>query len=128
MKPSIALLIACFSLCLVAAGCGGDDSSGGGGNADTKQQAAPTSEGGGAEVSMEGIKFNPSDVTVKVGDTVTWTNNESVGHDVTADDFKSGDPAAMQSGDTFQHKFDKAGTFDYVCSVHPGMKGSVEVK
>ena len=34
----------------------------------------------------------------------------------------------MQNGDTFQQKFDKAGTFDYVCTVHPGMEGTVKVE
>jgi plastocyanin len=130
MTRSLALLFACLALGLVAAGCGGSDNSGGSGNADTKAQPAPKAEGegGGATVSMKDIKFDPGEVTVKPGDTVTWTNDDSVGHDVTADGFKSGDPGGLQQGDTFKHKFDKAGTFDYVCSVHPGMKGAVLVQ
>jgi plastocyanin len=127
MTSAIALLAACLAL-FVVAGCGGDDDNGGGGSADTKEQPAPAAEGGAAEVTMKDIKFSPSEVTVKVGDTVTWTNDDSVGHDVTADSFKSGDPGAMQGGDTFEHTFDKAGTFDYVCSVHPGMEGAVTVR
>jgi len=127
MKRAIALLVACLALGIVAAGCGGDDDSGDSGSADTKEQPAPAAEGGSAEVSMKDIKFNPSEVKVKVGDTVTWTNDDGVGHDVTGDSFKSGEPGALQSGDTFEHTFDKAGTFDYVCTVHPGMKGTVEV-
>ncbi len=77
---------------------------------------------------MKDIKFAPATVTVKAGDTVTWVNDDSVGHDVTADDFKSGKPGDIQGGGTFKHKFAAAGTFDYVCSVHPGMEGSVVVK
>jgi plastocyanin len=65
---------------------------------------------------------------VKAGDTVTWTNNDTVGHDVTGDDFGSGDPGALQNGDTFEFTFEKAGTFDYVCTVHPGMEGTVKVE
>jgi plastocyanin len=130
MKRWLALLIAC--LALVAAGCGDDDDDegggGGGGGATTEEQAAPEASGGGTEVSMENIEFKPADVTVKAGDTVTWVNDDSVGHDVTGDDFKSGDPGAMKSGDTFEHTFDAAGTFDYVCTVHPGMEGSVTVE
>jgi plastocyanin len=79
-------------------------------------------------VTMKDIKFQPSNVDVKVGDTVTWTNDDSAGHDVTGDDFKSGSPGGMASGDTFEHTFDTAGTFDYVCTVHPGMEGTVTVK
>jgi plastocyanin len=125
-----ALLLACLALALVAAGCGGDDDDdgGGGGAATTEEQAAPEASGGGAEVSMKDIKFDPESVTVNAGDTVTWINDDSVGHDVTADGFKSGEPGEMQNGDTFEHTFDEAGTFDYVCSVHPGMEGSVTVE
>ena len=125
-----ALLLACLALALVAAGCGGDDDDdgGGGGAATTEEQAAPEASGGGTEVSMKDIKFDPEQVTVKAGDTVTWVNDDSVGHDVTGDDFKSGEPGAMQNGDTFEHTFDQAGTFDYVCTVHPGMEGSVTVE
>jgi plastocyanin len=137
MKRWLALLLACLALGLVVAGCGGDDDDdgGGGGNAGASEQSADEGGSGGggggggsAEVSMEGIKFNPGKITVAKGDTVTWTNNDSVGHDVTGDDFKSGDAGGMQNGDTFEFTFDKAGTFDYVCTVHPGMQGTVTVE
>ena len=66
---------------------------------------------------------------MKAGDTVTWTNEESVDHDVTADDgsFKSGRPGGMKQGDTYEHTFKKAGSFAYKCTVHPNMTGTVEV-
>jgi plastocyanin len=142
MKRLLLLLIACLALALVAAGCGGDDGDDDGGGATTQEQPAPSAEepsaeepadtggggGGGPQVSMKDIKFNPETLKIKVGQTVTWTNDDSVGHDVTGDDFKSGDPGGIDSGGTFQHTFKKAGKFDYVCSVHPGMNGSVQVK
>ena len=127
MTRVIALLAACLALGFVVAGCGGDDDNGDSGGSDTKEQPAPAAKGGSTEVSMKDIKFNPSEVTVKVGDTVTWTNDDSVGHDVTADSFKSGDAGGLQNGATFKHTFDKAGAFDYVCTVHPGMEGTVKV-
>jgi plastocyanin len=140
MTRWLALLLACMALGLVVAGCGDDDDDdGGGGGAATTEEPAGGGGGddgggggggggGGAEVSMEGIAFNPAEVTVGVGDTVTWTNNDSVGHDVTADSFSSGDPGGLSGGDTFEQTFDEAGTFDYVCTVHPGMEGSVVVE
>jgi plastocyanin len=140
MARWLALLLACVALGLVVAGCGGDDDDGGGGDAATTEQPAESGGGGdddgggggggggGAEVSMEGIAFNPAEVSVGVGDTVTWTNNDSVAHDVTADSFSSGEPGGMMSGDTFEHTFEEAGTFDYVCTVHPGMEGTVTVE
>jgi plastocyanin len=134
MNRWLALLLACMALSVVVAGCGGDDEESGG-DAQTTEQPADEGGGGGdagsrggKEVSMKEIKFNPASVTVKAGQTVTWTNNDTVGHDVTGDDFNSGDPGGLQNGDTFAHTFDKAGTFDYVCTVHPGMEGSVTVK
>jgi plastocyanin len=139
MNRWLALLLACVALSLVVAGCGGDDEESGGDEAQNTEQPAEDSGGaekekekakadGGTEVSMEGIKFAPESVSVSVGDSVTWVNNDTVGHDVTGDDFKSGDAGAMQNGDTFAQTFDKAGTFNYVCTVHPGMEGSVTVK
>jgi plastocyanin len=132
MTRWMALLIACVALGLVVAGCGGDDDDDGGGGdgaATTEQPAGGGGGGGGGtEVSMEGIQFNPAEVTVSAGDTVTWVNNDSVDHDVTADSFSSGEPGGMASGDTFEHTFDEAGTFEYVCTVHPGMDGTVVVE
>ncbi|MGH2825238.1 MAG: plastocyanin/azurin family copper-binding protein, partial [Thermoleophilaceae bacterium] len=126
MTRWLALLLACMALGLVVAGCGGDDDDdggGGGGGAATTEQPAGGG-GGGAEVSLKDIQFGPSEVTVSVGDTVTWTNEDSVDHDVTADSFSSGEAGGLAGGDTFEHTFDEAGTFDYVCTVHPGMEGT----
>jgi plastocyanin len=147
MRRLLALLLALVVLAVVAAGCGGGDdddgdSGNGGGNAPAAEEpaaeepAAPTAEDGGGgsggtgpgtQVSMKDIKFNPGTVTIKAGGKVTWTNDDSVGHDVTADDFESGSPGGIDGGSTFSHTFKKAGTYNYVCSVHPGMKGSVKV-
>jgi len=128
-KRWAALLLGCLALALIGAGCGGDDDNGGGGGGSGGGGAeAPATQSGGAQVSMKDIKFNPSTVKVKVGDTVTWTNDDSVGHDVTSDTFKSGDAGGIGGGQTFEHKFDKAGTFKYECTVHPGMTGEVDVK
>jgi len=136
MNRWLALLLACVALGVVVAGCGNSDDDGGGSSDAQKTKQGSSGGGGGggsgsaggAKVSMEGIKFNPASVTVKAGDKVTWTNKDSVGHDVTGDNFKSGDSGGMQNGDTFAQTFDKKGKFDYVCTVHPGMTGSVTVK
>ena len=69
---------------------------------------------------------------MKVGGTVKWTNNESVPHDVTKEDgpganFSSG-KGNMQQGDTYEQTFKEAGTVNYVCTVHPNMKGTVTVQ
>jgi plastocyanin len=139
MKRLLVLLIACMALALVVAGCGGDDDddSGNGGGGGNTEQPADTGGGGGggggAEVSMMNIQFEPSDVTIKAGETVTWTNDEGVAHDVDKTSgpgaqFSSGPEGGMMEGDTFEHTFDKPGTYEYVCRVHaPGMAGTIEV-
>ena len=138
MTKLFALILACLALGLVA--CGGDDDDdggGGGGGASTQDQPADTGGGagsGGAEVSMESIQFMPADVTVAPGETITFTNNEDVAHDVhktsgPGEDFASGPSGGMQNGDTFELTLDEPGTYEYVCDVHaPGMAGEIVVE
>ena len=138
MTKWLALLCACLAIGLVVAGCGGDDEGGDEGAGGEATQEQPADGGGGAApktaaVSMQNISFEPADVTVAKGATVTWTNDDSVAHDVTKSsgpgkDFKSGAAGGMGSGDTFEHTFDTAGRFEYVCTVHPGMEGTVTVE
>jgi amicyanin len=131
-KPiALLLLLACLALGLVA--CGGDDDSGDGGSSD--QPAASGGSGsGGAEVKMENVQFTPRDLTVKAGETITFTNTESIPHDVhktggPGGDFASGGAGGMSQGDTFELKLDKPGKYEYVCDVHaPGMAGTITVK
>ncbi len=78
-----------------------------------------------AQVSIKDFQFQPSTVTIAKGDTVTWTNLDTVVHDV---DFKGSDSPDLKKGETYSKTFNDAGTFDYVCSIHPGMKGKVIVR
>jgi plastocyanin len=136
MTKLLALILACLALGLVVAGCGGDDDDdgGGGGGASTSEQPAGDGGGGGTQVSMKNIQFDPKDITVKAGETITFTNDEAVAHDVhktsgPGEDFASGPTAGMQEGDTFELTLDKPGKYEYVCDVHaPGMAGSITVK
>lgn len=75
--------------------------------------------------SQSSFRFSPSSITVGAGDTVSWTNNGSEPHDVTGSGLASG---TLQSGQGYSHTFASAGTFSYVCSIHPFMKGSVTVQ
>ena len=82
---------------------------------------------GGNSVSIANFAFSPTSITIKVGATITWTNNDSVAHTVTSDSgvFDSGNLAA---GKSYTYTFSKAGTFPYHCAVHPSMKASVIVQ
>ncbi|HEV7846463.1 MAG TPA: plastocyanin/azurin family copper-binding protein [Thermoleophilaceae bacterium] len=128
MTKLLAPTLACLALALVA--CGGGDSSSGDNSSGSQHPAAS----GGAEVKMENVQFTPADVTVKAGQTITFTNTESIPHDVhktsgPGGDFASGESGGMGQGDTFKLKLDQAGKYEYVCNVHsPGMAGTITVK
>jgi plastocyanin len=144
MKKWLALILACVALGVVIAGCGGDDDDSGGGDngGGSSQQGeggGTTAEeggggGGGTTVTMKNIQFQPNQITVKAGDTITFRNDEAVPHDVKKDkgpgpDFESGPQGGMNEGDTFKLTLKKPGTYDYICRVHaPGMSGTITVK
>ncbi|MCJ7472114.1 MAG: cupredoxin family copper-binding protein [Actinobacteria bacterium] len=77
------------------------------------------------EVIIENFAFNPSDLTIKVGDTVTWTNNDGAAHTVKMDTFESDN---LSKGDSFSFTFSDAGAFEFICGVHPSMKGKIIVE
>lgn len=78
--------------------------------------------------------YDPSPLTVKIGTSVTWTNNDSSIHTVTSGLPEKGnvgtlfDSSLISPGNTFVHVFYKQGTFDYSCTLHPFMHGQVIVK
>ena len=80
---------------------------------------------GGATVAEANFAFDPTSVTVKVGDTVTFTNKDSAAHDVKIDGQDLGNQPA---GATVTWKATKAGTFPFVCTIHPSMTGQVTVQ
>jgi plastocyanin len=90
-------------------------------------QSAQTSAGAQVAVSIVNFAYDPSPLTVNVGDTVTWTNNDGTAHTVTANDgsFQSG---TLQSGQSFSFTFTTPGTFDYHCEFHANMSGQVVVQ
>jgi len=75
------------------------------------------------------MKFNPEDLTINVDDTVTWTNNDGMGHTATSTDgpasFDSGNIAA---GATWSFTFTEAGTYEYKCDYHSSMTASIAVE
>jgi plastocyanin len=125
---------------LAFAGCGSSSSSNGGSGSSTPAAPATTSgggastsssgtssSGGGVAVAMKNIAFAPATVRVKVGQKITWTNDDSVPHNVTS---QSGEKIASDTfgkGGTFSFTPTKAGTINYVCTIHPGMDGTIVV-
>ncbi|MEY2516584.1 MAG: hypothetical protein QOJ89_3942 [bacterium] len=82
--------------------------------------------GAGASVKVGDNFFKAKTVHITKGSTVTWKWTGSDGHNVVGKGFKS----RIQNKGTFKHKFTKAGTYRYVCTIHEdlGMKGTIVVK
>ncbi len=77
-------------------------------------------------ITIKDFAFNPADLTVNAGDTVTFVNEDGAPHTATADNggFDTGN---LSTGQSAAFKFSTAGTFSYFCAVHPSMKGSITV-
>jgi plastocyanin len=78
-------------------------------------------------VKIDNFVFAPGSVSVPVGTTVRWTNNDDVPHTVVSDDktFKS---KALDTNEEFTYTFTRPGTYTYFCSVHPKMTAKVVVQ
>jgi plastocyanin len=86
--------------------------------------AATSSEAASHSVAMTGFAFDPAEITVRVGDSVTWTNHDSEPHAVQGGPMNSPDIAP---GATFSHTFSEAGDVSYLCRIHTYMTGVVHV-
>ena len=80
-----------------------------------------------ASATIENFAFSPATITVAIGTTITWTNQDSAAHTVTSDSgvFDSG---SISQGKTFSYTFNEKGSFNYHCTFHPNMKGTVIVQ
>jgi plastocyanin len=118
----------------IAAGCGGTynndtTSSPPAKSAATTEPAAPAAEAEATtttEVKMAGSTFAPATIDMKVGETITFVNDDEIAHTATAGDgtFDSG---TMDPGATFDFTAETAGEISYVCTFHPGMTGTINV-
>lgn len=81
-------------------------------------------------INITNMMFTPSQITVAKGGTVTWTNNDSLTHTVVDDLSNVGGPSSgdIAPGGTYSFTFTKTGSFQYHCSIHPSMRGTIVVK
>jgi len=81
------------------------------------------------KVTIKKTAYNPATIKIKKGDTVTWVNEDDKDHTVYSDDQKDKDFHSdnLGNGDSYSHKFEKAGKFPYHCKYHPRMHGVVMV-
>src|SRR5271169_2732377 len=80
-----------------------------------------------ADVKIDNFSFGPATITVAVGTTVTWINQDDIPHKVVSnnDEFKS---KVLDTDEKFSYTFSKAGTYPYFCSLHPKMTSKVIVQ
>jgi len=78
-------------------------------------------------VAISGFSFSPRNITVTVGDTITWTNSDAQAHTATADD-GSFDTGTIGNGGSGSATFATAGTFPYHCKIHSSMTGTITVE
>ena len=88
---------------------------------------ATSSEEGAAQVGIENFTFSPAEVTAAVGETITWTNEDSAPHTATLDDGGC-DTGNIAQGATAGLVFDAAGTYPYHCTIHPNMTGTITIQ
>jgi plastocyanin len=77
-------------------------------------------------VRINGMRFEPANINIKPGTTVTWVHSSPMPHTVTGTGGKLRS-STLNNGQSFTHTFDDAGRFDYVCEYHPSMRGTVTV-
>jgi plastocyanin len=137
MRPILAVLS--VSLLVLAAGCGGgeDDTTGRGTDTVIGEGAPGSATGpvGGAPkgsgdvtIDMRETQFQPQEVTVRVGEEVTWVNRDSVQHDAVNEE-EGAEPRSelLNQGQTYSFRPEQEGRVDYVCTIHPGMEGTLNV-
>ncbi len=86
----------------------------------------PSAQAGTSEVRMAGSRFAPLDITVSVGMSVTWINDDSLPHTATATD-QSWSSGNLAPGDRYSRTLTVAGTYPYVCTYHPWMQATITV-
>lgn len=135
MRLSLALIPLAF-LTLAFAGCTSPD--GDGSTTTTSPSTTATTQSSSTtvttpsptthDVRIQGSQFIPAALVIKVGDTVRWTNEDSIQHTATSDDGTTFDSGTLSEDDTFSFQFLQQGTWDYYCKIHPGMTGSITVQ
>lgn len=100
------------------------------GLAQGRDEPAPAPPGS-TEVAISGFLFGPKELSVRAGDTVTWTNEDSTLHTITGKDAASKaslDSENLRNTETYEVTFTDAGAYQYFCVFHPNMQGTITVE
>ncbi|WP_280233976.1 cupredoxin domain-containing protein [Nocardia cyriacigeorgica] len=132
-RHAISVLTAGFVLAALLSGCGSDDDSGAAPTttATSAATSAPAADDGRAQtfvVTVDDMTFSPADLTISVGDTVTWKFEDSAVHGVQGiGDKAMGINSPLFTEGEWSHTFTTAGSFRYLCPIHPDMRGTITV-
>ena len=80
------------------------------------------------EINIQSFAFSPKELTIQVGDTITWTNLDSSSHTITSDSGTELSSPNFGRNGVYSHTFNTVGTFAYHCALHPNMKGTITVE
>lgn len=98
------------------------------GCAQQTQTPDTTKLGSENNVRIRDFKFVPETLSIRVGDTITWANEDSAKHTVTSENGDEIDSEELGKGGSFTHTFNEPGEYTYYCSLHPSMKARIIVK
>jgi plastocyanin len=124
MRSRLAFLLAAA---VFALGACGDDDDDGGGNGGGGGGAAAECPSDAVTIRMVDIKFDPRDATANVGQEICWVNEDTVDHNAVAESGADFESELFGQGETFTATVDQPGTVEYVCTIHPGMTGTIQV-
>lgn len=79
-------------------------------------------------MTIQDFAYMPRDITVQAGAEITWTNEDAADHTATADDPEVFDTGTIAQGEEGTATLDAPGTIQYICTIHPTMKGSITVE
>jgi plastocyanin len=112
---------------MMGSGSGSGGMMGGYHNGQNQQNPSTATPVASNTVAMENFAFQPVNVQVKVGATITWTNKDTAPHTVTFRDSSLTSSGILRQGDTYSYTFTRVGTFTYYCDLHQYMTAQVTV-
>ena len=133
------ILVITSAMVLILSACGGgatatapaapasDAPAASGSAAAGEAPCAPATEAGTVTATMANIAFDPASITASVGDTVTWTNNDSAQHTATVKSDPTCTTETLANGASGSIVFNVAGSYEFFCKIHPTMTGTIEV-
>jgi amicyanin len=117
MNLSFGVLLLAIAAVAFSSGCTGQPS-----------QPGTNATGQGNNVVISGYAFSPQQLQIKAGEKVTWTNQDSAPHTVVSDSGSELSSPSLSTGQSYSHTFAAAGTYNYHCSIHKSMKGTIVVE